>query len=172
MAALRASGPSTASALRLFAGLLVLACVMAASARAPKADVHSYALVQEDASLLLRGKLYRLHGVLVPEDGQFCDRFTRPVRCGSRAAVALDRKIRGFVRCSEQFAFDDGSISAVCRVNSGRFDRGEDLGAFLIREGLALAGPDAPFQYRALERIAEANGRGFWGFQADSIRIR
>jgi endonuclease YncB( thermonuclease family) len=46
------------------------------------------------------------------------------------------------------------------------------LGAYLIREGLALAGPDAPFEYQALERIAQTNGFGVWSFQADQFRFR
>jgi hypothetical protein len=40
------------------------------------------------------------------------------------------------------------------------FCNGAILGAYLIRQGLALAGPDAPFEYRALERIAQTNGLG------------
>jgi hypothetical protein len=30
--------------------------------------------------------------------------------------------------------------------------------------------PGAPIKYVTLERFARANGRGFWGFQVDSIR--
>jgi endonuclease YncB( thermonuclease family) len=59
--------------------------------------------------------------------------------------------------------YDDGSISAIC------WKRGADLGAYLISQGLALAGPDAPFEYQALERIAESNGRGIWAFRVDQI---
>ena len=66
----------------------------------------------------------------------------------------------------------DGSIAAFCTVNHSRFDDGDDLGAYLIGEGLALALPNAPFAYHAQEEIARANGRGVWGFQVDSIGRR
>jgi len=32
--------------------------------------------------------------------------------------------------------------------------------------------PGAPFEYFALERIAQARGLGLWGFPADSIIFR
>ena len=56
--------------------------------------------------------------------------------------------------------------------NAATSTTGIDLGAYLIENGLALAGENAPFEYRSLERIAEANGRGVWGFQADQFRFR
>jgi hypothetical protein len=65
----------------------------------------------------------------------------------------------------------DGSLSAICTVEDGSIlDPPVDLGAWLIELGLAVATPDAPFEYVVLERIARANGRGVWGFQVDSIR--
>jgi endonuclease YncB( thermonuclease family) len=106
----------------------------------------------------------RLFGVYIPDPGQFCDARLRPVFCGNRAASALNLGIHGFVTCEEMGVYDDGSISAIC------WKMGADLGANLIRQGLALAGPDAPFEYRALERIAESNGLGIWGFQVDQFR--
>jgi endonuclease YncB( thermonuclease family) len=45
-----------------------------------------------------------------------------------------------------------------------------DLGAYLIREGWAVALPQAPFAYHTYQEIAKVNRRGVWGFQADSIR--
>jgi endonuclease YncB( thermonuclease family) len=145
---------------------LCLAAVPAA------ADFESYAIVQDDASLLVRGKTIRLFGVHLPSDATQCRTSIRPVRCASRAALALDFKIQGFVRCREVGENRDGSIAAFCSVNHSRFDDGEDLGAYLIGEGLALALPNAPFAYHAEEKIARANGRGVWGFEVDSIRRR
>lgn len=135
-----------------------------------RAQLHSYAVVREDASLLVRGQVVRLFGVFVPQVGILCGRTLRPAKCGSRAAVALDFKIQGFVFCRPVIANRDGSISAFCEVNSSRFAAGEDLGAYLIAEGLALASPEAPFAYHALEKIARANAIGVWGFQVDSLR--
>jgi endonuclease YncB( thermonuclease family) len=49
------------------------------------------------------------------------------------------------------------------------FDLPVDLGAYLIREGWAVALPEAPFVYHTYQEIAKVNGRGVWGFQADQI---
>lgn len=140
------------------------------------ADFRSYALVQKDASLLIQGRVVRLYGIYIPEPGQFCNTLMRPaVRatyCGTRAAVALNFKIQGFVTCEEMDEYEDGSIGAICWSGRSNFDPGVDLGAYLIRQGLAMAGPDAPFEYRALERIAESRGIGIWGFQVDQFRFR
>jgi endonuclease YncB( thermonuclease family) len=154
------------------AGLIIamLAILPVASARAQ--EFRSYASVQDDGTMLVQGRLVRLYGIYIPQRGQFCDRAIRPTRCGTRAAVALQFKIQGFVTCREMGVYDDGSVSAICWTRRSSFREGEDLGAYLITQGLALAGPDAPFEYRALERIAEANGVGVWGFQADSFRRR
>ena len=63
----------------------------------------------------------------------------------------------------------DGSLNAFCFVDHTFHSYGEDLGAYLIARGLALAGPYAPFEYLALERIAQTRELGIWGFPVDSI---
>lgn len=150
------------------AALLVIFCggVPPAQAGGP-----SYALVQDDASLKIRGRVFRLFGIYIPPTHRQCRSGRRPVQCGSRAALALDSKIQGFVRCETVARLRDGSRSAVCRVRSRdtRLGPDLDLAAYLLSQGWAVALPQAPFQYRTLERIARAQGRGVWGFQADSI---
>ena len=46
----------------------------------------------------------------------------------------------------------------------------------VLREGIedvrALALPDAPFEYHALEKIARHRGLGVWGMPADRILFR
>lgn len=149
---------------------LVIAAMLAALAPATAiADFRSYAVVQEDGSLLIQSKLVRLYGIYIPQKSQFCTVNPRPPFCGTRAAAALDFKIQGFITCHEMGTYSDGSISAVCWTGRSSFNEGEDLGAYLINQGLALAGPDAPFEYRALERIAQNNNIGVWGFQADQF---
>jgi endonuclease YncB( thermonuclease family) len=131
------------------------------------AEFRSYAIVQQDASLIIQNRVVRLFGIYIPDDRRFCNTVFRPRYCGNRAAAALNSKIQGFVTCEEMGTYEDGSIGAICWTRRSAFSEGIDLGAYLISEGLALAGPDAPFEYRALERIAENNGRGVWGFQVD-----
>jgi hypothetical protein len=57
------------------------------------ADFKSYAVVREDASLLIQNKVVRLYGIYIPQRGQFCSFNINPPFCGTRAAAALDFKI-------------------------------------------------------------------------------
>lgn len=132
--------------------------------------IQSYAVIHGDGSLTVQGRRIHLFGIFLPPSERVCESRIRPVRCGSRAATALRIKVTGFVDCRPQFAYNDGSLAAVCRTGARFGKPGVDLGAWLIEEGLALAGPDAPFSYRALERIAESRGRGVWGRFVDEIR--
>jgi endonuclease YncB( thermonuclease family) len=140
------------------------------SAVAGASDIVSYAIVQDDGSLRVQGKTIRLFGVYMPPTERGCRSDFRPPLCGNRSVRALKVRIRGFVRCDPQGELTDGSLSAVCYVDGdSATDPPIDLGAWLIEQGLAVAGPGAPFAYQTLERIAEVNRRGVWGFQVDQI---
>jgi len=145
--------------------LLLTAAVFVPLRAAAAGEVVSYALVQPDAALKVAGKVFQLYGLYYPPSGETCQRNFRPAKCGSRAVLALESKIQGFVACRPVRRNADRSFDAFCRT---RF-AGEDLGAYLISEGWALALPHAPFEYHALERIARAHNRGVWGFQVDSL---
>lgn len=133
------------------------------------ADITGYAIVQGDGSLEVDGHIIRLHGIYIPPTGVTCRSFIRPRRCGPRAALALEFKIKGFVHCEEIGVNEDGTISAICRNNYTSVSRGEDLAAYLLQQGWAAALPDAPFSYHILERIARHRGFGIWGFPHDII---
>ena len=149
---------------------VVIAATVSFSAVAGASDIVSYAIVQDDGSLRVQGKTIRLFAVYVPPSARGCRTDFRPPLCGNRSARALKTKIRGFVRCAPQGKLPDGSISAVCYVDGNSIvDPPVDLGAWLIEQGLAVAGPGAPFEYQTLERIAQVNRRGVWGFQVDQI---
>jgi endonuclease YncB( thermonuclease family) len=153
--------------------LILLAAAWAVPGPAAAGDIVSYAIVQSDASLRVQGKTIRLFGTYIPDGSRICRRDVRPALCGTRAANALEMKIRGFVRCTPVAQLRDRSISAICTVEEGSIlDPPVDLGAWLIELGLAVATPDAPFEYGVLERIARSNQRGVWGFQVDGIRRR
>ncbi|MGI9305037.1 MAG: thermonuclease family protein [Gammaproteobacteria bacterium] len=122
-----------------------------------------YAFVQEDGSLRLRGKVVRLFGVYVPPTAHTCRSFEQPLNCNSRAALALDFKIAAKgVRCENQRPNADGTITASC------YSGGVDLSAYLLQRGWAVALPNAPFEYVALERIARSKGLGVWGVSVDN----
>lgn len=144
----------------LLAALLGMAVVRHAAA-AP--EISSFAFVQQDGSLRLAGYVVRLYGIYIPSTDQTCYTFIRPMPCGTRASLALEFQIAGdFVHCTERAANPDGSISASCRAN------GQDLSEWMLQKGWAVALPDAPFQYSAMERIARAKGIGIWGIPVDA----
>jgi endonuclease YncB( thermonuclease family) len=149
---------------------VVTAGALGFSLAAGASEIVSYAIVQDDGSLRVRGKTIRLFGVYMPATARGCRSDFSPPLCGNRSVRALKTKIRGFVRCAPQAALSDGSLSAVCYVDGNSIvDPPTDLGAWLIEQGLAVAGPGAPFEYQTLERIAQVNRRGVWGFQVDQI---
>ncbi len=141
-------------------------------ARPTSAEIKSYAIVQSDGSLRIQGHTVRLLGIYIPHTGQTCQTSVRPARCGSRAVLALEFRIQGFVKCEPWRRNTDGSIDAVCLVRGqgSVLSPPEDLGAWLIKQGWAVALPDAPFEYAIFEEIARTQHRGIWGFLADSVR--
>jgi endonuclease YncB( thermonuclease family) len=139
------------------------ALVLCSTAQA--ADISSYAFVQPDGTLRVDGRTIHLYGIHIPQTEEACND-ERPVRCTSRAALALEFKIAGFVRCEPIARRDDGSLTALCRAD------GDDLSAYLLRRGWALALPDAPFEYVALERIARQHNVGVWGLAVERLPRR
>jgi endonuclease YncB( thermonuclease family) len=132
-------------------------------------EIVGSAVVLDDASLRIRNKIVRLYGIHVPATGTSCAFFLRPAPCADRAALALETRIQGFVHCSTVGRNFDGSVTAVCFIRRKFYSLGEDLAAYLLSRGLALALPGAPFEYTALERIAQTRQLGIWGFQVDVI---
>ena len=149
-------------------GALLLFLLVAASA-VPAREISSSAIINGDGSLRISGKTIHLYGIHIPDSGRTCSQFQRPSVCGSRAYLALDFKIRGFVRCEIMDENPDRSLVGWCRVNATRHDEGEDLSAYLLERGWAVALPDAPFEYQTLEKIARARSFGVWGIPVDNV---
>ena len=156
--------------LAAFVLFAMLACGMASAAAE---EFTSYAIVQDDGSLLINNRVVRLYGIYLPETGVNCRTKFSPAECGTRAVLALEFKTDNhFVTCRQVAALSDGSISATCWVEGPELGDYEDLAAYLIRQGWAVSLPGAPFEYTVLERIAEQQGVGVWGFQVGSVRFR
>lgn len=132
-------------------------------------EISSYARINEDGSLRIDGHTIHLDGIYIPETGNTCKTYRNPPVCGSRAYIALDFKIDGFVRCEILSRNDDRSLNGRCRVKTGAFNEGEDLAAYLLERGWAVALPDASIEYHTLEKIARARGMGVWGFPVDNV---
>lgn len=158
---IQATGSRVSCSMRKFTTLAISLLSLCAPAGA--ADISSYAFVEHDGTLRVDGRTIHLYGIHIPPTEDNCRTNERPVRCTSRAAQALEFKIAGFVRCEPTARHDDGSVTALCRAD------GEDLSAYLLRRGWALALPNAPFEYVALERIARQHNVGVWGIQIDRI---
>jgi endonuclease YncB( thermonuclease family) len=142
--------------------LLLMVITLPASAQD---EISSFAFVREDGSLEIAGHVIRLYGIYIPTTEHTCYTFERPPTCGTRASVALEFKIGGdFVHCLPRADNPDGSIIASCAWN------GEDLSEWMLRQGWAVALPDAPFEYAAMEKIARTKGIGIWGIPIDTIQ--
>lgn len=137
-----------------------------ADARA-QPSLSSFAFVQQDGTLRLSGYTVHLYGIFIPPTEQICYTFVRPISCNTRAALALNFKISGdFVRCAPMATNVDGSITANCSSGDTA------LSEWMLQSGWAIALPDAPIQYVALERIARSKGVGIWGIPVDGLGRR
>lgn len=143
----------------------ILCCCPSLAAR----EISSSAIVNGDGTLRISGKTIHLYGIHIPRTDRNCSRNKIPPYCGSRAAIALDFKISGFVRCEIMGSNDDGSLLGRCRVKSSAFSDGEDLSAYLLEYGWAVALPNASIEYQTLEEIARSRGMGVWGFPVDNV---
>ena len=155
--------------------ILSLVVVVALLAASPTlAAQKRMAFVQPDGTLKVGQRIVRLYGIYIPPGNRICRSNFRPVRCGSRAVMALDLRVDRFVTCNEMTRNRDRSVNAVCWVKDRNDALGPDvdLSAWMIYYGWAVALPGAPFEYYTLERIAQAHHRGIWGFQVDSITAR
>jgi endonuclease YncB( thermonuclease family) len=152
-----------------FARRLVALLLAFAAIGAPAREISSWAIVNEDATLRIKGKTVHLYGIHIPDGGYTCAQNRRPPVCGSRASIALDFKVKGFIRCDIRGERPERGLIGWCRVGAGRFDDGEDLSAYLLERGWAVALPDAPVEYQALEKIARNRGVGVWGFPVDRV---
>jgi hypothetical protein len=151
--------------------ILVLTLLPLLPAQAQR-QLQGLALVRSDGSLLIRERVVRLHGIYIPPTNRQCREWIRPPRCDSRAVLALDFRVKGFIHCFIVNENEDGSLSGTCYADRSSFDPGEDLAAYLIERGWALALPNAPFEYHALEKIASKREVGVWGYPVDSFSER
>lgn len=155
----RVGVPISPSVKYVFLVLIVLSAFLQGPAFAQVAGV---AQVQPDASLVVDGRRLVLADIELLDATRTCDPNIPLQLCGAPAAIALRARVVHEVSCRLR-ADIAGLQTAVCRHADQFPAGGEDLAAFLIAEGWAKAGPDAPPLYRTLETIARSHGRGAWG---------
>lgn len=157
--------------MKTYCALWLAATVLVGLALMPRgacgANYNSYAIVKDDGSLRVKGRTIWLDGVRIPPTYQSCLTFMRPVRCGPRAILMMELKIEPhFVHCHEVSVNPDRSINAVCEVE------GEDLAAYMLRNGWAEALADAPPEYHELQASARAKYLGIWALVPGDMSIR
>jgi len=144
--------------------LLTLALLCLLPRLAAPFEISSYAFVNDDGTIRIRNRTYRLFGIYVPRTTYTCQRFTQPMNCASQTRLALEFKIGSkFVHCVGDGRNGDGTYPAFCDVE------GYDLGTYLIEQGFGVALPDAPFEYLMIERIARSRGVGVWAVPGQDL---
>jgi len=109
-------------------------------------------------TLTLDGHRIRLAGMDTPEMMQVCKRDGADWRCGVAARSRLAEFLRaGPVTCRTQGTDKYNRWLARCQTSAG------DLGARMVREGLAVAYG----AYEDEEQFAQAERKGLWGTEFD-----
>src|SRR5262249_53770827 len=116
------------------------------------------ASVIDGDTIEIHGKRIRLFGIDAPESSQTCTNSEgKEYRCGQRSANALDNKIRGHrVECRQKDIDRYGRVVAVCLVG------GEDINAWMVAQGWAIAYRQFSLIYVDQERNAANAKLGIW----------
>ena len=134
-----------------------IALVLALIATPALADVAGTASVIDGDTIEVHGQRIRLHGIDAPESRQLCRLDGKPWQCGKDAANALADKIaRRPMTCEDLGRDRYNRIIARCIV------AGEDLGEWMVQQGLALAYRRYSLDYVDEEADAQAARRGIW----------
>src|SRR5258706_8069250 len=155
-------GPRIGSSARghaMRATLSVILAVSVASNFALCSDLSGRASVIDGDTLEIHGTRVRLWGIDAPESDQVCrGEDSLQYRCGTAAANKLDAFISGRpVHCSPKGLDRYGRMVASCDVG------GDDLGEWLVTNGLALDWPRySNGRYAAQQRAAEHGSAGMW----------
>jgi endonuclease YncB( thermonuclease family) len=142
---------------------LVVLLMLAVPSVVHAAELIGGATVVDGDTLGIRDQKIRLHGIDAPEASQRC---TRPSgeewRCGQKAALALSEKIgRRNVRCEGTKRDRWQRLIAVCYVGE------QDLNAWLVRRGWAVAYRKYSKDYVSHEDRARQAKRGVWSGSFD-----
>jgi endonuclease YncB( thermonuclease family) len=139
--------------------MIAVLSLLASATGAVADDLIGQASIIDGDTLEIHGNRIRLWGVDAPETTQLCrGEDSEQYQCGAQAANDLDAFIaRRPVNCNPISLDRYGRTVATCTVG------GTDLGAWLVRNGLALDWPEySKGRYDAAQSDAERAGRGMW----------
>lgn len=142
---------------RLFSLYLLAVTLLGISVSAAESLVGIPRVIDGD-TLEIQGKPIRLLGIDAPESRQFCSKAEEPWLCGKDATAALSNRINSRSVTCETIGKPDryGRAIAVCRLE------GEDLNAWMVRQGWALAYRHYSSVYIDDETAAREAQRGIW----------
>ncbi len=120
--------------------------------------IESSAKVIDGDTLHIAGQRVRLHGIDAPESAQKCkDAKGGEYRCGQEATAALANRIGQHpISCKGTDIDRYGRVIAVCRLGA------EDINAWMVAQGWAMAYRTYSLDYVSQEGQARAAGRGIW----------
>lgn len=145
------------AAARCRSGLAALAVLLGAATPAA-ADVYGLAVVSQGDSLTVGSRRVRLYGIDAPPVTMKCSIEGERWDCGRESRDLLVRLVEGQrLRCLEEGRDRWGRVLATCYLPSGK-----DLGAEMVREGLAVAFTSVSDRYGGLEERARRDHRGIW----------
>ncbi len=136
-------------------GISLYVCI---AGYAMAAEITGRPYVTDGDTLRFGKQAVRIAGIDAPERKELCDEDTTRARpCGQIAAKALRDKIGNqVVTCT------GSTIDRYSRRVATCYAAGEDLGAFMVRSGQALAYRRYSEAYVAEEDEARKAGRGIW----------
>ncbi len=121
------------------------------------ADITGQPRVIDGDTIEIAGQRIRLHGIDAPEASQFCYLDGKRWQCGEDVGNILSDFIsHRTITCQERDRDRYGRIVAVC------FVAGEDLNAWMVLQGLALAYRRYSLDYVDQETDAQLARRGVW----------
>jgi len=109
-------------------------------------------------TIAIHGQRFRLFGIDAPEAKQLCNDVSgKAYRCGQVAANALNHLVgRKTVTCEEKDVDRYKRIVATC------FLKDQDIGAYLVSRGLAVAYVQYSSAYVSAESTAKLRNIGLW----------